>query len=127
MLDRNLEDALPYLFGLLGIIESDDPLAQMDGQIKKRRTLEAIKRILLRESMNQGVPAMRWLRQVQAGAALLNPTKEDYEAAARKVTTFKDQKITLFDATLAVVAERLNLRVWTYDHHFDLMRVPVWR
>ena len=35
---------------LLGIVEGDDPLAQMDGQIKKRRTLEAIKRILLRES-----------------------------------------------------------------------------
>jgi predicted ATPase len=44
---------LPYLFVLLGIVEGDDPLAQMDGQIKKRRTLEAIKRILLRESLNQ--------------------------------------------------------------------------
>ena len=43
----------PYLFSLLGIVEGDDPLAQMDGQIRKRRTLEAIKRILLRESMNQ--------------------------------------------------------------------------
>jgi predicted ATPase len=29
------------------------PLTQMDGQIKKRRTLEAIKRIVLRESLNQ--------------------------------------------------------------------------
>ena len=53
ILDRSLEDALPYLFGLLGIVEGDDPLAQMDGQVKKRRTLEAIKRILSRESMNQ--------------------------------------------------------------------------
>src|SRR5262249_25608573 len=53
ILDRWLEDALPYLFGLLGIVEGDDPLAQMDGQIKRRRTLDAIKRILLRESMNQ--------------------------------------------------------------------------
>jgi len=52
-LDRSLEDTLPYLFGLLGIVEGEDPLAQMDGQIKKRRTLEAIKRILLRESLNQ--------------------------------------------------------------------------
>ena len=52
-LDRSLEDTLPYLFGLLGIVEGDDPLAQMDGQIRKRRTLEAIKRILLRESLNQ--------------------------------------------------------------------------
>ena len=53
ILDRSLEDALPYLFGLLGIVEGDDPMAQMDGQVKKRRTLEAIKRILSRESMNQ--------------------------------------------------------------------------
>ena len=52
-LDRTLEDTVPYLFSLLGIVEGDDPLAQMDGQIRKRRTLEAIKRILLRESLNQ--------------------------------------------------------------------------
>src|SRR5439155_27110177 len=52
-LDRSLEDTLPYLFSLLGIVEGDDPLAQMDGQIRKRRTLEAIKRIVLRESLNQ--------------------------------------------------------------------------
>jgi predicted ATPase len=53
ILDRSLEDTLPYLFALLGIVEGDDPLAQMDGQIKKRRTLEAIKRIILRESLNR--------------------------------------------------------------------------
>ncbi len=52
-LDRSLEDTLPYLFSLLGIVEGEDPIAQMDGQIRKRRTLEAIKRILLRESLNQ--------------------------------------------------------------------------
>ena len=52
-LDRSLEDTLPYLFSLLGIVEGDDPLAQMSGQIRRRRTLEAIKRILLRESLKQ--------------------------------------------------------------------------
>jgi class 3 adenylate cyclase/tetratricopeptide (TPR) repeat protein len=52
-LDRSLEDTLPYLISLFGIVEGTDPLAQMDGQLKKRRTLEAIKRILLRESLNQ--------------------------------------------------------------------------
>jgi len=51
-LDRILEDTLPFLFALLGIVEGVDPLAQMDGQVKKRRTLDAIKRILLRESLN---------------------------------------------------------------------------
>ena len=35
ILDRSLEDTLPYLFSLLGIVEGDDPLAQMDGQIEE--------------------------------------------------------------------------------------------
>src|SRR6266852_6268150 len=52
-LDAVLEDTRPYLFSLLGIVEGEDPLGQMEGQVKKRRTLEAIKRILLRESINQ--------------------------------------------------------------------------
>jgi len=52
-LDRSLEDTLPYLFGLLGITDGEDPLVHMDVQVKKRRTLDAIKRILLRESLNQ--------------------------------------------------------------------------
>jgi predicted ATPase len=52
-LDRNLEDTLAYLFALLGVVEGDDPLAQIDAQVKKRRTLEAIRRIELRESLNQ--------------------------------------------------------------------------
>jgi class 3 adenylate cyclase/tetratricopeptide (TPR) repeat protein len=53
ILDRSLEDTLPYIYRLLGIVEGDDPLDQADGQVRKRRTLEAIKRILLRESLNQ--------------------------------------------------------------------------
>ena len=53
ILDRSLEDTLPYLFSLLGIVDGDDPLVQMDAHVKKRLTLEAIKRILLRESLNQ--------------------------------------------------------------------------
>ncbi len=52
-LDRSLEDTLPYLFALLGIVEGEDPLAQLDPQLKRRRTLEAIKRTLGRESINQ--------------------------------------------------------------------------
>jgi predicted ATPase/class 3 adenylate cyclase len=52
-LDPSLNDARPYLFGLLGVVEGPDPLAQMDPQIKRQRTLDAIKRILLRECLNQ--------------------------------------------------------------------------
>src|SRR5690242_7870687 len=52
MLDRALEDTIPYLFVLLGIAEGDDPLAQMDPHVKQRRTMDAIRRIVLRESLN---------------------------------------------------------------------------
>ena len=53
ILDRGLEDILPYLFFLLGVAESTSLLQQMDPQIRRRRILDAIKRLLLRESFNQ--------------------------------------------------------------------------
>lgn len=77
ILDPSLEDARPYIFRLLGIADADsqvqqdweqsldrldsylkdvqrrDGLAQMDPQIRRQRTLDAIKRVLLRESRNQ--------------------------------------------------------------------------
>ena len=53
MLDRSLEDTLPYLFALLGIAVPTSSLDQMDPQIRRRRTFEAIKRLLVRESLNQ--------------------------------------------------------------------------
>jgi class 3 adenylate cyclase len=52
-LDPALADTQPYLFALLAIAESPDPIAQMDLQVKRRRTVEALKRIVLRESLKQ--------------------------------------------------------------------------
>ncbi len=52
-LDLPLEDTLPFLLALLGIAAQDEPAVAIDPQIKKRRTLEVIKRILLRESLQQ--------------------------------------------------------------------------
>ena len=40
-LDRSLEDTLPFVFALMGIQEGDDGLAQMDAQIRRRRTQDA--------------------------------------------------------------------------------------
>ena len=54
-LDRSLEDALPYISGMLGANVGTDPLAQMDLRIRQKRSQEAINRILLRESVNQPV------------------------------------------------------------------------
>ena len=52
-LEPALQDTLPYLFNLLGIVEGADPIAQMDPQIKRQRTLDAIKRIVVHESWRQ--------------------------------------------------------------------------
>jgi len=52
-LDQALKDTLPCLFALLGIVEGEDPFARMDANVRKQLTLDAVKRILLRESLNQ--------------------------------------------------------------------------
>src|SRR6266705_4678064 len=54
-LDRGLEDTLPYFSALLGVAEAAAALAQVDPQVRRRRTFEAITRLLLRESLNQPV------------------------------------------------------------------------
>jgi predicted ATPase len=76
-LDRSLEDTLPYLFFLLGLAEPTSSLPQMDPQIRKRRTLDAIKRLLVRESLNQPLlllfEDLHWLdAETQAFLTLLS-------------------------------------------------------
>ena len=53
ILDRSLEDTLPYLYGLLGLSDETNQIAEVEAQTRKRRALDAIKRIILRESLNQ--------------------------------------------------------------------------
>jgi len=85
--------------------------------------LEAYTLVLFRLGKNV---ASRWLNEMN-GAGLVNPSAEDYRQAVNRVQSLADQPVTLFDATVAVLALRLGVAVWTYDHHFDLMRVGVWR
>ncbi len=52
-LDRSLDEHLPYLLYLLGIIETGSALLTMDPAIRRQRIFEAIARLLVRESQNQ--------------------------------------------------------------------------
>src|SRR6202043_4023811 len=52
-LDPALAETLPYILSLLGIAGAGASLAMMDAGIRRRRTLEAIKRIIIRESLQQ--------------------------------------------------------------------------
>jgi predicted nucleic acid-binding protein len=73
-------------------------------------------------------PAIAWWRRIHAGGlGLLNPTRDDYLAAAALAAGYQDQAISLFDGLLAILSDRLTASVWTFDHHFDLLRVNVWR
>ena len=71
--------------------------------------------------------AQAWLGAVRGRASLVNLSPQDYEAAADLISGYPDQRLSFFDAVTAVLSERLGLPVWTYDHHFDLMQVEVWR
>src|SRR5712692_4854557 len=77
ILDRALEDTLPYLFTLLSVSEPNSSLQQMDPQIRRKRTFEAIKRLLVRESLNQPLilifEDLHWLdNETQAFLTLLS-------------------------------------------------------
>jgi class 3 adenylate cyclase len=51
-LEPGLAETLPYILSLLSIAGAGASLAMMDAQVKRRRTLEAIKRIVIRESLS---------------------------------------------------------------------------
>ena len=52
-LDKSLEDTLPFLLALLGIEDPGSSLQRMDAQIRRKRTFDALKKLFLRESLNQ--------------------------------------------------------------------------
>lgn len=57
----------------------------------------------------------------------VNPQTEDYRAGLDVLGRYQDQSLSLFDAALAALARRLELPVWTFDHHFDILGISVWR
>jgi class 3 adenylate cyclase/predicted ATPase len=52
-LDPALAETLPYVLSLLGVAGAGASLAMMDAGIRRRRTLEAVKRIIIGESLKQ--------------------------------------------------------------------------
>ncbi|MFM0552221.1 adenylate/guanylate cyclase domain-containing protein [Paraburkholderia sediminicola] len=70
-LERSFEDLVPYLLYLLGIGERGSALAEMDPQIRRDRTIDAIIELLTRESRDQPIELLfedlQWLdRETEA-------------------------------------------------------------
>ena len=53
MLDAALQDTLPALLALLDALPADSPFRRLDPPQRRQQTLEALKRVLLRESQVQ--------------------------------------------------------------------------
>lgn len=75
-LERSFEDLVPYVLYLLGIGEGGPVLVEMDPQIRRDRTFDAIRQLLARESENQPVHLLfedlQWLdRETEAFLAYL--------------------------------------------------------
>ena len=68
-----------------------------------------------------------WLEELWEYASLINLTPDDYGRASELLLGYRDQGFSVFDAVTACLSERLELPVWSYDHHFDVMRIEVWR
>jgi len=110
MLDRALDEALPYVFFLLGIGDPGTTLHQMDSEIRRQRTLEVIKRLFLRETGNQPLlifiedlhwvdnetqAFLAWLGESVAGARvmLLVNYRPEYEHPWGTKTYFKQLRL----------------------------------
>jgi predicted ATPase len=88
-LDVALAETLPYILSLLGIAGADASLAMMDAGIRRRRTLEAVKRIIIRESLKQPlVVIFEDLHWIDAETQELLDLVVDSVASATRVLVF---------------------------------------
>ncbi|MGH3090580.1 MAG: type II toxin-antitoxin system VapC family toxin [Rubrobacteraceae bacterium] len=119
---------------LYALRDSADTLHQRAGEDQKRlesrrlktaisySTLTECHALILRKlGMNE---ARSFLVELTATSYFLTPTTQDYEKAVAKTLRYPDQDITLADAITAEVSDRLDVPVWTFDHHFDMLRPP---
>ena len=81
--------------------------------------------LVMRKLGNRQAQAL--LAQVTKTSFLVNATTEDYQDASITILPYQVQGLTLFDTVLAAMSDRLEAPVWTFDHHFDVMRANVWR
>lgn len=70
--------------------------------------------------------ASPWLHEINASTVIVATNLDDYWQACSRLTQYPDQRISVGDALLSIVSERLQSPVWTYDHHFDVLGAQRW-
>jgi uncharacterized protein len=85
--------------------------------------IEAHKLLLHRFSVQT---VMTWLERITISVEIVYPTEEDLASAVAIVRRYGDQPLALYDTTVAAMSSRLQLPIWTYDFHFDILRANRW-
>ncbi len=67
------------------------------------------------------------MRDLVRTTIFIVPIEEDHKKAVGRVLRYPDQNISIADAANAEISDRLQIPIWTYDHHFDVMGAEVWR
>ena len=67
--------------------------------------------------------AARWLDALLESAAVAPASYGDLVEAQRSLERYSDQSIVLHDAIVAAFSRRVNVPVWTFDRHFDVLGV----
>jgi predicted ATPase len=132
-LDRALEATLPVFFSLLDVGENDPEWARLDPSQRRRLTLDALKRLLLRESQVQPLEDLHWIdTETQALLDLLVeslPTapvlllvnyRPEYTHAWGSKTSYQQARLDALPATNA--AELLDALLGTDAALGDLKR-----
>lgn len=71
--------------------------------------------------------AQIFLRNLLRTTIFIVPVEQDHKKAVGRVLRYPDQDISIADAVNAEISDRLQIPIWTYDHHFDVMGAEVWR
>jgi uncharacterized protein len=103
----------------LGIVEHH----QIEVVVPLTTLIETHKLLLRRFARARVRP---WLDSTIAVVTVVYPQPIDFVYAVDIVRRYPDQSLTLHDALLAALSERLDLPIWTYDFHFDLLRANRW-
>jgi len=108
-----INDVLPFLFGLLGLVEGPDPLGQMDPTVRRDRTIEAITKIFLVKSLTRPVVLifedLHWIDD-QTEALLNRLAVSVDDARILVLTSFRPEYIPSWrdDKVNEIVLEPLN-------------------
>lgn len=90
--------------------------------------LEAHRLLVTREQVSVSRPHGLITDALEVFSTVM-PTLEDVDAASESLRRYRDQKITLTDATVAAMSKREGMVVLTFDasqRHFELMGARVY-